>query len=142
MVCLGRPYHFKFLKAVFQKFYLAYSWILCLIYYTVIELRLFTKKAYLEWVKAERNSSKFTIRKHHINTMEIHKLFPMEIYIPVSNFPRLTILLYYKSYFGYMVNFGGCSKKPTKKIGDFALRQKRREKTRMVKVATLCYQGA
>ena len=78
-------------KGCLPKFYLAYSWILCLIYYTVIELRLFTKKAYLEWVKAERNSSKFTIRKYHINTMEIHKLFLMEIYITVSNFPRLTI---------------------------------------------------
>ena len=27
MVCLDRPYHFNFLKAVFHKFYLVPSWI-------------------------------------------------------------------------------------------------------------------
>ena len=29
MVCLRRPYHFNFLKAVFHKLYLVHSWILC-----------------------------------------------------------------------------------------------------------------
>ena len=28
----SRPYHFRFLKAVFHKFYLVHSWILCPIY--------------------------------------------------------------------------------------------------------------
>ena len=32
MVCLGRSYHFNFLKAVFHKFYLIHSWIHWLIY--------------------------------------------------------------------------------------------------------------
>ena len=32
MVCLSRPYPFKFLKAVFHKFELVHSWILGLIY--------------------------------------------------------------------------------------------------------------
>ena len=32
MVCLGRSYHFNFLKAVFHKFYLVHSWIHWLIY--------------------------------------------------------------------------------------------------------------
>ena len=32
MVCLSTPYHFKFLKAVFLKFYLVHSWILRRIY--------------------------------------------------------------------------------------------------------------
>ena len=32
MVCLGRPYHFIFLKAVFHKFYLVHSWIHLSIY--------------------------------------------------------------------------------------------------------------
>ena len=27
MACLGRPYYFNFLKAVFYKFYLVHSWI-------------------------------------------------------------------------------------------------------------------
>ena len=30
--CLGRPYHFKFLKAVFHKVFLVHSWILCFIW--------------------------------------------------------------------------------------------------------------
>ena len=36
-----------------------------------------------------------------------------------------------------MVSSGGFSKKPTVKIGDFALRKKGREKTRMAKVVKI-----
>ena len=32
MVCLSRPYPFKLLNVLFNKFYLVHSWILCLIY--------------------------------------------------------------------------------------------------------------
>ena len=38
-----------------------------------------------------------------------------------------------------MVSSGGFSKKPTAKIGDFALRKKGREKTRMAKVIKRCH---
>ena len=39
-----------------------------------------------------------------------------------------------------MVSSRGFSKKPTTKIGYFALRKKKREKTGMVKVAKSCHQ--
>ena len=54
-------------------------------------------------------------------------------------FANLTIWLFGKGgHFGSLqslVSSGGSSKKPAAKIGDFALRKKRREKTRMAKRA-------
>ena len=38
-----------------------------------------------------------------------------------------------------MVDSGGFTKKPTAKIGDFTLRKKGREKTRMAKVIKRCH---
>ena len=57
--------------------------------------------------------------------MEIIKLFRVNIFMPVTEFPHLTI--------ESLVSSGGFSKKPTAKIGDFA-ETKGREKTRMAKV--------
>ena len=61
--------------------------------------------------------------------------------MPVTEFPHLTIFLFCKiDPFGSLISSGDFSKKLTAKIGDFALRKKGREKTRMVKVAKSCHQ--
>ena len=83
-------------------------------------LTLFTK-SYFEWVKIRRNDSKFTIVKYRINTIEIIRLFPINIFMPAANFPCLTILLFYRTkpvmIFG---QFGGFfPKKPTTKNWGF-----------------------
>ena len=49
----------------------------------VTKLESFTKN-HLECVKTGRNNIKFTIGKYHINTMEIIKLFQVNIFIPVT----------------------------------------------------------
>ena len=49
------------------------------------------QETYIEYVKMRRNDSKFTIGKYHINMMEIIKLFPVSIFMPVPKFPGLTI---------------------------------------------------
>ena len=54
-------------------------------------------KSYLEWIKTRRNDSKFTIVKYRINTIEIIRLFPINIFMPAANFPCLTILLSYRT---------------------------------------------
>ena len=64
------------------------------------------QKNYLEHVKTGRNDSKFTIGKCHINTMEIIKLFQVNIFIPVTKFPRLTVWFF-------------CKRKPFKIFGQF-----------------------
>ena len=43
-----------------------------------------------------RNDSKFTIGKCHINTMDIIKLFQVNIFMAVTKFPCLTIWLFCK----------------------------------------------
>ena len=99
------------------------------------------QKNYLECVKTGRNCSKFTIDKYHMNAMEIIKLFLVNIFMPVTTFPRLTILLFCKKRsFRIFDQLGGFSKKLTVKIRYFALRKKGREKTRMIKVAKSCHQ--
>ena len=71
--------------------------------------------------------------------MEITKLFPVNIFMPIIKFPRLTILVFCKRRpFWIFGQFRGFSKKPKVKIGYFALGK--REKTRMVKVAKSCHQ--
>ena len=89
-----------------------------------------------------RNDSKCTIGKYHINTVEIIKLFRVNIlFWPVTKFPRLTILLFFKrSPFWIYDQFKDFSNKLTAKIWDFTLRKKGREKARMVKVAKSCHQ--
>ena len=71
--------------------------------------------------------------------MEIIKLFSVNIFMPVTKFPCLTILLFCKRrpfrIFGLFKVF---LKKPMAKIGYFALRKKGREKTQMVKAAKSC----
>ena len=51
---------------------------------------------YLECIKTGRNDSKFTIGKYLINTMEIIKLFRLNIFMLVVKFLRFTIWLFYK----------------------------------------------
>ena len=70
--------------------------------YRVTELASFTNN-YLECGKMGRNDSKFAIGKYHVNTMEIIKLLRINIFMPATKFPHLT-------------------------IDDFGLRKKRREK--------------
>ena len=64
--------------------------------------------------------------------------------MPVTKFPRLTILLFIckRRTFQIFISSGDFSKKLTAKIGDFALRKKEREKTQIVKVAKSCHQVA
>ena len=73
-----------------------------------------------------RNDSKFTIGKYHMNTMEIIKLLPVNMLMSVTKFSHLTILLFCKKspfwIFGQFRVF--FPKKPTTKIGYFALRKK------------------
>ena len=61
-----------------------------------------------------RNDSKFTIGKYHINTMEIIKLFQVNIFMPVTEFPCLPIVLFCKKRplpFGYLISSEDFSKK-------------------------------
>ena len=54
------------------------------------------QKSYFEYVKTGRNDNKFTIGKYHMNTMEIIKLFQVNVFIPVTKFAYLTIWLFWK----------------------------------------------
>ena len=105
-----------------------------------------------------RNNSKFTIGKYHINTMEIIKLFQVNIFMPVTKFPHLTIWLFCKRSFQIFgqfrelfketnsKNWGFCiedereRKKTRMAKADFAFRLKGREKTQMAKVVKCCHQ--
>ena len=59
--------------------------------------------------KTGRNYNKLTTGKYHISTMETIKLFPVNIFMPVTKFPRLTILLFCKRrpfrFFGQFKNY-------------------------------------
>ena len=64
--------------------------------------------------------------------MEIIKLFRVNIFMPVTKFPRFTILSFCKRRpFRILDQFKDFSKKLTAKIGDFALGKKGREKTQI-----------
>ena len=94
------------------------------IYYAVTELTLFTKP-YLEWVKTGRNDSKFAIGMYHINTMKINKLFSVNVFIPVSNFPWLIILWFYsRKLFWIFGQFKGSSKETNGKNWGFYFKKK------------------
>ena len=71
-----------------------------------------------------------------MNTMEIIKLFPVNIFFLAWQFCYFAK----RSHFGFLVSSGGFSKKPTAKSGYFALGKKGGEKTGMVKVAKSCHQ--
>ena len=69
---------------------------------------------------------------------KLGKMIPLYV---LCEFPHLTIFLFCKiDPSGSLISSGDFSKKLTAKIGDFALRKKGREKTRMVKVAKSCHQ--
>ena len=69
-----------------------------------------------------------------ISTKQIIKLFGVNIFMPVINFPCLTILLFYEfRTFWIFDQFRGLFKEISNKIGDLALRIKGTEKTQMVK---------
>ena len=80
--------------------------------------------------------------KYHTKTMEIIKLFQINIFVPVTKFPFLTNFFYFakEDPFGSLISLGDFSKKLTAKIGNFALRKKWREKTQIIKVAKSCHQ--
>ena len=68
--------------------------------------------------------------KYHINTMEIIKLFWVNISMPVTKFPFLAFFYFAKeSPFGSLISLEDISNKITTKIGNFALRKKGRKKT-------------
>ena len=90
------------------------------------------KKNYLECVNTGRDNTKFTSGKYHINTMEIIKLFLVNIFMPVTKFPDLTIFAK-RGHFRSLVSSWDFSQKPAAKFGDFAVRKKGRQKTRMAK---------
>ena len=59
-----------------------------------------------------RNDSKFTIGKYYVNTMNIIKLFRVNIFMPVTKFPHLTIWLFsQKRPFQIFSQFRGLFKK-------------------------------
>ena len=60
--------------------------------------------------------------------MEIIKLFQVNIFIPVTKFSHLTIFAR-GGHFESLISSWDFSKKPTAKIGDFALRKKGRGNT-------------
>ena len=82
-----------------------------------------------------RNDIKFTIGKYYINTMEIIKLF--RVNMPATKFSCLTIWIFCKRRpFQIFSQIRGLFKETSgNKIGDFALRKKGREKRRMVRRA-------
>ena len=45
------------------------------------------KKTFLDWVKAGRNASRFTIDKYHFDKMEIITIFLMKVFISILNVP-------------------------------------------------------
>ena len=99
------------------------------------------QKNYLECVKTGKNDRKFTIGKYYMNTMEFIKLFPVNIFMPVAKFPRLTILLFCKKMplriFG---QFRELFKETNGKNWVFYVEKERKKKTGMIKVAKSCHQ--
>ena len=73
--------------------------------------------------------------------MEVIKLFRVSIVMPEQSFLAWQSGYFAKGdHFGSLVSSVGFSKKPMTKIGNFAMRKKGREKTRMAKVAKCCHQ--
>ena len=61
---IGRPWHFRFLKAVFHKFYLVHSWILCLRYNIVHKIDfLQLRENCQEIIRIFKTSLKFTLHE-------------------------------------------------------------------------------
>ena len=86
----------------------------------------------------EKNDSKFTIDKYHINKMEI-KLFRVNIFMPVKKFPRLLILLFcQRRPFWIFGQFRGFFKEINCQNWEFYT-EKERDKTLMIKVAKSCH---
>ena len=77
--------------------------------------------------------------KYHINTMKIIKLFRVNIFIPITKFPYLTILLFCeRRSFRIFDQFRGLFKETNDKIlGDYV--GKGRENIWMFKVAKSCH---
>ena len=99
------------------------------------------QKKHLECVKMGRNDSKFTVGKYHMNTMEFIKSFPVNIFMPVTKFPSLTILLFCKKKpFRIFGQFRGLFKETSSKNWVFCIEKKRERKTGMVKVTKSCHQ--
>ena len=67
--------------------------------------------------------------KYHINTMKIMKLFRVNIFIPITKFPYLTILLFCKRRsFRIFDQFRGLFKETNDKIlGDYVGKERERK---------------
>ena len=74
--------------------------------------------------------------------MEIIKLFRVNIFMPVTRFPRLTICLFCKSRpFRIFVQFKGLFKETKgKNVGFCVEKEREKKKTRMAKVVKSCHQ--
>ena len=87
-----------------------------------------------------KNDSKFTNDKYHINTMEIIELVSLNIFMLVTKFPHLKILLFcQRRPFQIFGQFRGLFQENNCQNWEFCV-EKEREKTRMVKVAKSCHQ--
>ena len=76
-----------------------------------------------------KNDSKFTVDKYHINTMEIIKLFRVNIFTPVTKFPHLTIWLFCKRRpFPIFGQFKGLFKETNGKSWGFCTENERERK--------------
>ena len=101
----------------------------------------YLQKNYLECIKTGRNDSKFNIGKYHIKTMQIIKLFQVNIFMPVTRFPRLTICLFCKSRpFLIFGQFRGLFKETNNKDVEFCVEKEREKKAWMTKVVKSCHQ--
>ena len=73
--------------------------------------------------------------------MEIIKLFQVNIFMPVTKFPRLTIWLFYKRRpFRTFGQFRGLFKETNNKNWGFCFGKEREKKTQMTKVVKSCHQ--
>ena len=78
-----------------------------------------------------KNDNKFTIGKYHLNTMEFIKLFPVNIFMPVTKFPRLTILLFCKKrLFRIFGQFKRLFKETNDKNWIFCIKKEKKRKNR------------
>ena len=86
-------------------------------------------KNYLECVETERDDSKFTIGKCHINTIEIIKLFQVNIFMSVTKFPHLTIWLFCRRRLVQIIGwFRGLFKETNNKNQGFCIEKERGRK--------------
>ena len=76
-----------------------------------------------------RNNSKFTVGKYRINTIEIIESFRVNVFMPVTKFPHLTIWLFCKRRpFRIFGQFRGLFKETNGKNWGFCIEKERERK--------------